>query len=88
MRRFKQQLPEEECVEILNAAYRGFLSVIGENGYPYTIPINFVYVYYFQQSATNHIFGIKKGAKITFSEKGLGKPNYYISAGYTAKITL
>ena len=43
MRRFKQQLPEEECVEILKAAYRGFLSIIGEGGYPYTIPINFVY---------------------------------------------
>ena len=43
MRRFKQQLTEEECVAILNEAYRGFLSVIGENGYPYTIPINFVY---------------------------------------------
>ena len=37
---------------------------------------------------TNHIFGIKNGAKITFSEKGLGKPNYYISAGYKAKTPL
>ena len=43
MRRFKQELPAEECVEILKEAYRGFLSVCGENGYPYTIPINFVY---------------------------------------------
>ena len=41
MRRSKQQLPEQECVDILNNAYRGFLSVIGDGGYPYTIPINF-----------------------------------------------
>ena len=41
MRRAKQQLPEQECVDILNNAYRGFLSVIGDGGYPYTIPINF-----------------------------------------------
>ena len=43
MRRFKQQLPQEECVRILDAAYRGFLSVIGDGGYPYTVPINFVH---------------------------------------------
>ncbi len=43
MRRFKQQLPDEECIEILTRGYRGFLSVIGEGGYPYSLPINFVY---------------------------------------------
>lgn len=43
MRRFKQQLPEEDCIAILKGAYRGFLSVIGEGGYPYTLPINFVF---------------------------------------------
>ena len=43
MRRFKQQLPDEECVAILNEAYRGFLSMVGDGGYPYTIPVNFVY---------------------------------------------
>ncbi len=35
MRRFKQELPEKECQEILTHAYRGFLSVIGDGGYPY-----------------------------------------------------
>ena len=43
MRRFKQALPREECETILENAYRGFLSVIGDRGYPYTVPINFVY---------------------------------------------
>lgn len=42
MRRFKQQLSEGECINILKNAYRGFLSVIGDGGYPYSIPINFV----------------------------------------------
>lgn len=41
MRRFKQQLTEQECETILQGAYRGFMSVNGENGYPYTIPMNF-----------------------------------------------
>ena len=29
MRRFKQQLPKEECVSIMQKAYRGFLSTGG-----------------------------------------------------------
>ena len=43
MRRFRQELPEEESIEILKTAPRGFLSVIGDGGYPYAVPINFVY---------------------------------------------
>ena len=43
MRRFKQALPDEECFRILKHAYRGFLSVNGDGGYPYTVPINFVF---------------------------------------------
>ena len=41
MRRFKQELPLEECLDILDNAPRGFLSVTGDGGYPYAIPINF-----------------------------------------------
>ena len=43
MRRLKQALPEEECFRILESAYRGFLSVHGDGGYPYSVPINFVF---------------------------------------------
>ena len=43
MRRFKQQLPDEESAAILQSAKRGFLSVIGDGGYPYSVPINFVF---------------------------------------------
>ena len=43
MRRSKQALPEEECFRILGNAYRGFLSVNGDGGYPYSVPINFVF---------------------------------------------
>ncbi|MBR1926471.1 MAG: pyridoxamine 5'-phosphate oxidase family protein [Bacteroidales bacterium] len=41
MRRSKQALPLTECQDILDRAYRGFLSVIGDGGYPYSFPINF-----------------------------------------------
>ena len=43
MRRFKQALSAEECQEILAKGYRGFLSVIGDGGYPYALPINYLY---------------------------------------------
>ncbi len=43
MRRFKQQVSEEECRRILKEEPRGAFSVIGEGGYPYSIPVNFYY---------------------------------------------
>lgn len=43
MRRFNQQISDEECIEVLKKAPRGVISFIGENGYPYAIPINQFY---------------------------------------------
>jgi nitroimidazol reductase NimA-like FMN-containing flavoprotein (pyridoxamine 5'-phosphate oxidase superfamily) len=43
MRRFKQQLSDEECIEILKTERRGVLSLHGEDGYPYGVPIDFLY---------------------------------------------
>ena len=37
MRRFKQQISEEECIRILREEKRGVLSMLGEDGYPYGI---------------------------------------------------
>ena len=43
MRRFKQQITTEECKKVLKEEKRAAFSVIGDEGYPYTIPINFYY---------------------------------------------
>lgn len=43
MRRFKQELSREECIEILKNEPRGIMSVLGTNGYPYGFPMNYVY---------------------------------------------
>ena len=40
MNRKKQQLPDEECIAILKSELRGVLSVNGDDGYPYGVPIN------------------------------------------------
>ena len=41
--RKKQILSEEECISILKETKRGVLSVNGDNGYPYGMPINHYY---------------------------------------------
>ena len=43
MRRFKQAASEQECLGLLQSAQRGILSVLGDGGYPYGVPLNFVY---------------------------------------------
>lgn len=43
MLRIKQQLPEAECIDILKEEKRGVLSVVGDDGYPYGLPINHYY---------------------------------------------
>ena len=43
MRRFKQQISEGKCIQILKEQPRGVLSMIGENGYPYGIPLDHWY---------------------------------------------
>ena len=40
MQRIKQQLAENEALEVLKNAKRGVLSVIGDDGWPYGIHLN------------------------------------------------
>ena len=39
MRRFGQQITDEECIEVLKNTKRGVLSLIGDDGYPYGVPL-------------------------------------------------
>lgn len=41
MRRKKQQLDESECLAILDEATSGVLSLLGDDGYPYGVPLSF-----------------------------------------------
>ncbi|MGN0771352.1 MAG: pyridoxamine 5'-phosphate oxidase family protein [Christensenellales bacterium] len=61
MRRFKQELSIEDCVSVLKNGKSGVLSVIGDDGYPYGIPIN----YFFDEKAEELYFhSAKEGHKI------------------------
>jgi nitroimidazol reductase NimA-like FMN-containing flavoprotein (pyridoxamine 5'-phosphate oxidase superfamily) len=41
--RVKQQLPQQECIRLLQQQPRGVLSLIGDDGYPYGLPIDHWY---------------------------------------------
>ena len=43
MRRKKQALPPEECAAILTKGTSGVLALSGDDGYPYAVPISYVY---------------------------------------------
>ena len=43
MRRSRQQLSDAETIEILKRGKQGILGLNGDDGYPYAIPVNYVY---------------------------------------------
>ncbi|WP_352398989.1 pyridoxamine 5'-phosphate oxidase family protein [[Clostridium] aminophilum] len=61
MRRFKQQISDAECREVLLTQKRGVLSLIGENGYPYGIPMDH---WYCEEDGCLYFHGAKEGHKI------------------------
>lgn len=61
MRRWKQQLSDEEGIAILKNEPRGILSVLGDDGYPYGIPMNH---WYCEADGKLYFHGAKEGHKI------------------------
>ncbi|MBQ7573171.1 MAG: pyridoxamine 5'-phosphate oxidase family protein [Clostridia bacterium] len=73
MRRFKQEISKDECIEILKSQKRAVLSVIGDDGYPYSVPINFYYnpddgkIYFHSAMSGHKIDAIKACDKVCFT---------------------
>ena len=61
MLRKKQQLTQEECIAILKNEPRGVLSVLGDDDYPYGMPMNH---FYCETDGKIYFHGGKKGHKI------------------------
>ncbi len=70
MRRKKQLLSKDETIEILSAHTSGVLGVNGDDGYPYTVPVSYIYKdnkLFFHCAKEGHkIDSIKKDDKVTF----------------------
>ncbi|MBO5627182.1 MAG: NimIJ family nitroimidazole resistance protein [Prevotella sp.] len=57
MRRLRQQLSDEDTIGILQRATSGTLALLGDNGYPYAVPISYVYAdghLYFHSALSGH----------------------------------
>lgn len=57
MRRKRQQLSDAACGDILRRAQTMVLALAGDDGYPYAVPLNFVYAdgkIYFHCAKTGH----------------------------------
>lgn len=76
IRKKKNELSTEDTKQILREARRGVLAVNGEDGYPYAIPINFIYDetagrIYFHSSRTGYkLDAIKVCDKVCFTAYG------------------
>lgn len=57
MRRFRQQLSAEECESVLARGTSGVLALAGDGGYPYAVPLSYVYTdgkLYFHSAVQGH----------------------------------
>ena len=70
MRRHKQALTAEEVTEILKRNTSGVLAVNGDGGYPYAVPLSYVYLdskLYFHCAGTGHkLDSILRDDKVSF----------------------
>ena len=77
MRRKEKIMPEEEAKNILAKADFGTLACMGENGYPYSVPLNYAYdngKLYFHSAKEGHkLDNISFDSKVCFSTVGYYK---------------
>jgi len=91
MRRVKRELPLEAAKALLRSNKRAAFSVNGDDGYPYTVPVDFYYdeaenrIYFHSAKAGHKIDSLKKDNKVCFTtwndgEKEPGDWAYYVSS--------
>lgn len=70
MRRKNQMLPAGECAAVLDRGTSGVLAVSGDDGYPYAVPLSYVYhdsKLYFHCAKTGHkLDAIGRNEKVSF----------------------
>lgn len=70
MRRKNQDIPQEECLEILKRSTAGVLAVLGDGEYPYAVPLSFVFCdgkLYFHCAREGHkLDALKRSPKASF----------------------
>lgn len=70
--RKNKAIPHDECIEILKEEKRGVLSVIGDDGYPYGMPLNHFYneedgkIYFHSGKAGHRTDALRACDKVSF----------------------
>lgn len=70
--RKNKELSMEECIHVLKTEKRGILSVNGDNGYPYGMPMNHWYneddgkIYFHCGKIGHRLDALKKDSKVSF----------------------
>lgn len=71
MRRIKQLLLMEETEAVLNRCTNGVLACLGDEGYPYAVPLSYVYfngkIYFHSAKAGHKIDAIMRNPKVSFA---------------------
>ena len=71
LRRKKQLLSEQETLRVLEEGKTGIVGVLGDDGYPYTVPINYVLLedkIYFHSAKKGHkVDAIAKEPKVSMT---------------------
>ena len=74
MRRSRQQLENDETINILRSGTTGILGLTGDDGYPYTVPINYVYedgkIYFHGARVGHKVDALRACDKICFTVYG------------------
>ena len=88
MRRIRQQLSQAECDAILQKCSSGVLAVAGDDGYPYTVPMSYLYQdgrLYFHCAKSGHkLDAVRREPKVSFCVVGQDAGRRYVQRGTDA----
>jgi uncharacterized protein len=92
MRRFRQAMTAEQCAEALEHGTSGVLAVAGDDGYPYAVPLSYLYLggkLYFHCAKSGYkLDALRSNAKVCFcvTDKDEVVPEKYTT--YYRSVTL
>lgn len=70
MRRKRQELSYEECIAVLDRGTSGVLALEGDDGYPYAVPISYLYengkIYFHCAKSGHKLDAIRQNSKVSF----------------------
>jgi nitroimidazol reductase NimA-like FMN-containing flavoprotein (pyridoxamine 5'-phosphate oxidase superfamily) len=85
MKRSKQLLPADETVAVMNRCTNGVLACMGDEDYPYAVPLNYVFLegkIYFHSAKSGHkLDAITRNPKVSFA---VVDEDTIVSAEYTS----